>query len=194
MDLGGIIAIVVAGAIFVTAAVIGTRLIVNRPKVITGTEPQVWNGPEGRTVDIPARQISATLSGAMSFLALGRYTGRSAVRITPTAVQTLTMRTKTIPYEQIAEVDVRHGNPEYVTLNYTSGMGIGVITSSWQAADAMLYELSAHCRLSPPAWHRIARFVQPAPPQPRSPQWGPPPQGPPPQGPPPQGPPQAGWR
>ncbi|MGO1972058.1 MAG: hypothetical protein ACTH2Q_03775 [Propionibacteriaceae bacterium] len=187
MDLGGIIAIVVAGAIFVTAAVIGIRLIVNRPKVITGTEPQVWNGPEGRTVDIPARQISATLSGAMSFLALGRYTGRSAVRITPTAVQTLTMRTKTIPYEQIAEVDVRHGNPEYVTLNYTNGMGLGVITSSWQAADAMLVELSRRCRLTPPAWHRIARFVRPPPQQAPPPQQGPPP----PQGPAPG---QAGWR
>lgn len=186
MDASAIIAIVIAGAIFVTAAVIGIRIIVKRPKVITGTEPVIWDGPEGRTVDIPTRQLSVVAPGALSFLALGRYSGRSALRLTPKSIHSLTIRTKTIPYEKVVQVEVPYrGYPEFVVLRYENGTGVGASVSSLLAADALLYELSARCRLSPEAYHRIARFLQPHPGSPQPPSWGPPQQGPPQQ---------AGWR
>lgn len=124
MDVGGIVAIVITGAIFVTAAVIGIRVIVKRPKVIKGTEPVVWDGPEGRTVDIPTRQLSNVAPGAMTFLALGRYSGRSALRLTPKSIYSLTLRTKAIPYEKVVQVEVPYGGQsEFVVLRYENGMG-----------------------------------------------------------------------
>lgn len=179
MDLSVIIILVIVGLVVVAGVVFVIRLFVKAPKVITGVDPMIWDGPEGRTVDIPTRQLSRVAPGALSFVALGRYSGRSAVRLTPRTIYSLTLRKKEIPYDSVVEVEVPYpSQPEFVVLRYAGGTGLGVVAASWQAADALLLELSARCQLSPEAWQRIAPY-RPGPPPPRSPRPGPPQQPPP---------------
>lgn len=136
----------------------GTAFLIRRYHTRPLPPPQVTPGPDGPVVQIPTRQVSVIRS-SMPSVALAQYAVRGTLWLRPEGIEySRLVRPKRRDWAEIAFVDTPDpGHDTYLTINFTGGSGIGVLTATPEALRVALAELSRGARLSTPAWSRIAR-------------------------------------
>ncbi|GAA1158367.1 hypothetical protein [Ornithinicoccus hortensis] len=155
MDPDVIIAISVLVLVTITGVGIAVFVLRRSCRPVADPMPVVVQRDGERVVEIPTRQVSRTSRG-MPFLALGQYTGTGLLRIAPGRVEVSGLRERTVPFDQIAGVDIAARRTDYVALALHQGRGYGFITASPQGTDAVLLELAPHLPLGDLARERLA--------------------------------------
>lgn len=114
-------------------------------------EATVAQSPRGPVVQIPTRQISVVRS-SMPLIALWRYALRGTLTVSPEGIEyTRVLSPKQHGYDEIRQVESPPPGDRgtRLTIHFTSGWGLVVLTGTAEDRHLALVELSRWCRVAP---------------------------------------------
>jgi hypothetical protein len=150
----GLAAGLAAALVGLVIAGLAVGFAVRQERRLRHAQPSVRPGSEGQVVDIPVRQITRLLPGAL--VAFGRARGIALFRIYPHGIEYRIVRRASVPFAEIEEVDAPFPGRPYFTVRFRGRVaGIGVLAAAEHVVGHAMWRLAGTCRLTDRAKARI---------------------------------------